>query len=117
MLGKVVFSLQVRADLTAEEKANIARYKLGDTELYASHQLIDKGSGLLGLASRAAFKAMTISVLVKDLQAGKTVECKDILEMLGVEEQIKEAARTFVDVLAAAASFGGEQVVDLSAAA
>ncbi len=117
MLGRVVFSLQVRADLTLEEKTNIAKYKLGDTELYASHQILDKGSGLLGLASRLAYKAMTISVSVKDLSGGKTIECKDVVEMLAVEDQIKEAARTFAQVLAAAATFGGEQVVDLSAAA
>jgi hypothetical protein len=117
MLGKVVFSLQVRADLTPEEKNAISKYKLGDTELYASHQLLDKGTGLLGLASRLAYKAITISVAVKDLANGKTIECKDVVEMLAVEDQIKEAARTFAAVLAAAATFGGEEVVDLSIAA
>src|SRR5258706_14492183 len=117
LMGKVVFSVQVRADLSAEEKANIAKYKLGDTELYASHQLIDKGSGLLGLASRLAYKAMTISVSVKDLSGGKTIECKDVVEMLAVEDQIKEAARTLAQELPAAATFGGEQVVDLTAQA
>jgi hypothetical protein len=34
---------------------------------------------------------------------------------LAVEDQIKEAARTFNAVLAAAAHFGGEEVVDLAA--
>lgn len=43
LMGKVVFSLQVRADLSADEKACIAKCKLGETELYASHQMIDKG--------------------------------------------------------------------------
>lgn len=114
LMGKVVFSLQVRADLSADEKACIAKYKLGETELYASHQMIDKGSGLLGLASRLAYRAITISVSVKDLSGGKTVECKDIVEMLAVEDQIKEAARTFAQVLAAATTFGGEEVVDLA---
>ena len=114
MLGKVVFSLPVRADLTPDEKANIAKYKLGDTELYASHQMIEKGSGLLGLASRLAYKAMTITVYVRDLSNGKTIECKDVVEMLAVEDQVREAARTFAQILAAAATFGGEQVVDLT---
>lgn len=117
MLGKVIFSLQVRADLTTEEKANITKYKLGETELYASHQVVDKGSGLLGLASRLAYKAMMISISVKDLSGGKVIECKDVVEMLAVEDQIKEAAKTFAQVLAAAATFGGEQVVDLSVTA
>jgi hypothetical protein len=110
--SKPVFVLNVRADISADERAAIEKYRLGDTELYASHE-IKGGSGLLGAASRLAYKAMTISVTVKDLTGGKKVECKDIVEMLAVEEQIKEAAKTFAQVLAAAAQFGGEEVVEL----
>lgn len=111
--SKPVFTLNVRADISTDEKAAIDKYKLGDTELYASHTMIDRGSGLLGVASRFAHKAMTISVTVKDLTGGKKIECKDIVEMLAVEEQIREAAKTFAQVLAAAAQFGGEEVVEL----
>lgn len=113
MLGKVIFTLDVRADITEEETANIRRYKLGDTMLYQSHEMADRGSGLLGAASRLAFKAMTIHVSVNDLTNGKKIECKDIVEMLAVEDQIKEAARTFGQVLSAAAHFGGEEVVEI----
>lgn len=112
LLGKVVFTLDVRADLAAEEKSNITKYKLGETELYASHE-ISGGSGLLGVATRLAYKAMTISVAVKDLENGKRIDCKDIVEMLAVEDQIKEAARIFKAVLDAASHFGGEEVVEL----
>jgi hypothetical protein len=113
MLGKVIFTLEVRADITAEEQSNIRKYKLGDTMLYQSHEMTDRGSGLLGMASRLAFKAMTIHVSVNDLANGKRIECKDIVEMLAVEDQIKEAAQTFSQVLSAAASFGGEEVVEI----
>lgn len=108
--GKPVFSLNVRADLSEEEQANIRKYKLGETELYASHE-ISGGSGLLGVATRFAYKAMTINVSVNDLVGGKKVECKDIVEMLAIEDQIREAAKTFAQVLSAAAQFGGEEVV------
>ncbi len=64
-----------------------------------------------GLASRIAFKAMNISVSVNDLVQGKRVECQDIVEMLAVEEQIKEAAMTFKRVLIAAVHFGGEEAI------
>lgn len=111
VLGNAVFSLEVRADITAEERANISRYKLGKVLLYTKAELVDPGKGLLGLASRVAFKAMNISVTVDDLAGGKRIECKDILEMLAVEEQIKEAAQTFKQVLDAAAHFGGEEVI------
>jgi F420-0:gamma-glutamyl ligase-like protein len=113
MLGKTVFSLDVRADLDASERDAIKKYKLGETELYASHDIVG-GSGLLGAATKLAIKAATIHVSVNDLTNGKRVECKDIVEMLSIEEQIKQAAQTFVAVLNAAKQFGGEEVVELS---
>jgi len=115
LIGKIVFTLEVRADLTPEERAAIDKYKLGDSVLYEKNTMTDSGSGLLGLASRVAFKAMNMSVSVKDLAQGKKLECKDIVEMLAVEDQIKEAGRTFNAVLHAALHFGGEEVIDLAA--
>jgi hypothetical protein len=113
-VGKVSFNLSVRADLSDEERSNIKKYKLGDTMLYERDKMVEKGSGLLGLASRVAFKMMNVSVSVNDLSNGKQVECKDIVEMLAVEEQIKEAAHTFVSVLNAASHFGGEEVIAIT---
>lgn len=113
LIGKITFTLGVRAELTETEMSNIKKYKLGETMLYERDKLIDKGSGLLGVASRLAFKMMNISVSVNDLTEGKKIDCKDIVEMLAVEDQIKEAAQTFKNVLEAAASFGGEEVIQL----
>ena len=112
LLGKIAFILDVRADLTEEELANIRKYRLGETALYASHEMLDRGSGLLGVASRLAYKAISLNICVNDLQNGKKVDCKDIVEMLAIEDQIKESARTFAAVLAAAATFGGEEVLE-----
>lgn len=112
-MGKVIFILDVRADLSDDERANIKKYKLGETELYASHDLIDRGTGLIGAASRFAIKAMTINVSVNDLQNGKRIEVKDVVEMLAIEDQIRAAARTFKAVLEAAAHFGGEEVIEI----
>jgi hypothetical protein len=111
--GKIVFQLDVRADLTGDERSHILKYKLGDTVLYERNTLADRGSGLLGLASRAAFRAVNISVSVNDLASGKRIECKDIVEMIAVSDQIKEAAETFKAVLDTAAHFGGEEVMEL----
>jgi hypothetical protein len=112
-IGKVTFTLAVRAELTDQEKDNIKKYKLGDTMLYERMTMTEKGSGLLGVASRLAFKMMNLTVAVKDLTDGKKIDCKDIVEMLAVEDQIKEAAQTFKNVLEAAATFGGEEVIEL----
>jgi hypothetical protein len=115
LLGKMIFTLEVRADLSQEERSAIDKYKLGDSVLYEKNTIIDPGTGLIGLASRLAFKAMNMSVSVKDLTNGKKLECKDIVEMLAVEDQIREAGKTFNAVLKAAQHFGGEEVVDLAA--
>ena len=112
-MGKITFTLDVRAELSEEEKANIKKYKLGETTLY-EREKIEGGSGLLGVASRFALKMLNVSVSVNDLANGKKIDVKDIVEMLAVEEQIKEAAHTFVAVLHAASTFGGEEVIEIS---
>ena len=109
----ITFSVTVRAELSDQERQNIEKYKFGESILYTRGELVDKGSGLLGLASRVAFHAMNITVSVNDLTHGKRVECKDIVEMLGVEEQLKQAASTFKAVLDAASHFGGDEVIEL----
>ena len=111
--GKPVFTLEVRANVSGDEKSNITKYKLGDTVLYEKSTITDPGNGLLGLASRVAHKAMNISVSVNDLENGKKIDCKDVVELLAVEGQIREAAQTFKAVLDAASHFGGEEVVEL----
>ena len=110
-VGKIIFILDVRAELSEEEKSNIRKYKLGETMLYERDKIVG-GSGLLGFASRLALKALNITISVNDLTSGKKVECKDIVEMLAVEEQIKEACETFKAILSSAAQFGGEEVIE-----
>lgn len=120
LLGKVVFMLEVRAELTEQERANIKKYKLSDTRLYEKAQITGPGivgsMGMLGvvrLGAYAAAKAMNITLDVKDLENGKRIECKEITEMLAVEAQVREAAETFKAILDAAAHFGGEEVVEM----
>lgn len=115
MLSKTItFYLDVRADLSEDERSNIQKYKLGDTMLYERSTIVDNGSGLLGMASRLAHKATNISISVGDLERGKRIDCKDIVEMVAIEEQVREAAHTFKTVLEAAARFGGEDVVEIA---
>lgn len=109
----VTFYLDVRADLTEDEKMHIAMYKLGDAVLY-ENATIEGGSGLLGIASRLAYKAVQISITVNDLEKGKRIDCKDIMEMLAIEEQVRVAAHNFKNVLSAAATFGGEEVIEIA---
>ena len=114
MMGGVTFMLDARAQLTPEERNNVQRYGLGKTMLYQRNQMTDPGAGLLGMASRFAFKMMNIQVTVDSLLSGAHFDFKDIVEMLAVEDQLKEASRNFKAILEAAATFGGEEVVELS---
>jgi hypothetical protein len=114
MLGKVSFSLDIRAELSEDEKANIKKYKLGETVLYQRKQIEDKSSTIMGQLSMVAQHMMNLTIYGKDLADGKRIECKDIVEMLAAESQVKEACQTFSNILKAAATFGGEEVIDVS---
>lgn len=105
---KPTFVLVARAEVSEEEQASISKYKLGKTLLYTN--LEERGAGLIGALSRYA---IGVEITVNDLINGKQVECKEILEMLALEEQVKEACRNFKNVLDAAAQFGGEEVVEI----
>jgi hypothetical protein len=76
MMGGITFILDARAQLTSEERNNIERYGLGKTMLYQRNQTIDRGSGLLGAASRLAFKMINIEVTVASLVNGTHLESK-----------------------------------------
>lgn len=113
ILGTVTFKLSVRAELTDEERTNVTRYKLGSAMLYEKYTMLDRGSGLLGFFWRLFHRARNLSISVNDLAYGKRIDCKDIVEMLAIEEHIKEAARVFRAILEAARTFGGEEVVKI----
>ena len=112
-MGSIAFILDIRAELSEEEMACIKKYKLGSAMLYERDKLADPCSGLLGLLSRFIFRARNMSLTVDELTSGKTIECKDIVEMLDAEEQLRQACKTFKAILTAAASFGGEEVLNL----
>ena len=113
LTGKVTFTLDARTQLTDEEAANVKKYKLGKEVLYEKRKVDWDGTRLIGVAARLAAKAINLTVTVDDLVKGKHLECKDIVEMRAVEEQLKEASALFKDVLETAAHFGGEEVLEM----
>lgn len=115
LLGnKIVFLLTVRADITPEEKNAISKYKLGNELLYQSKALDNVSEGWKGVGQVLLHRMMTLSITVNDLEHGKEIECKDIVEMLAAEEQVKESATVFKRLLHAASTFGGEEVFELA---
>ena len=107
MMGKPKFVLQAGADLTDEEAENVSKYRFGDVMLFTN--LENRGKGILGALSRAI---IGIEIRVNDLVDGKVIECKDIIEMISIEEQIREACQNFKIILDTAAQFGGEEVIE-----
>lgn len=134
MIGnKVVFALDARADLSAEEKSLVDKYALGKLVVYDSEarkkflgnavghaQEADATSShgrslwksARGLASLAA-AAFTLRVTVRSLMDGEHVECKDLDELLGAEEAIREACKNIRAYMDTAVTFDGrEEVVE-----
>lgn len=112
--GKPIFVLEVRAELSAEEMGWIDKFKFGPSLLYTRKgkpNFDPYTSGVSGVGALLLHYATDMTVSVNDLRQGKRIECKDIMEMLAAEEQIKEAAKNFGNVLRAASQFGGEEVV------
>lgn len=91
--GKPVFSLDARAEMSAEEQKALQTYKLGSTVLFELKPVL--------------------TITVADLAQGKRIECKDILEMLAKEREIIEAAQKFKRIMDACLQFGGEEAIEL----
>jgi hypothetical protein len=112
-MGKVIFTLAVRADLSPEERDAIKKYKLAECMLYARERLQLEDESLKGVAKFWLKHALNLTIQVKDLADGKTIECRDILEMMAAEDQVKQAAENFSAMLRSAMYFGGEEVLEV----
>lgn len=111
--SKPVFVLEVRASLSEKELADIKKYKLGDTVLYEKRPMQQGSNEYAQLGHALAWRFANLTISVNDLATGRKIECKDILEMLGAEEQLRQAAQTFKALLDAASNFGGEEVIEV----
>ncbi len=107
MLGGIKFKLTARAKLTTDEASAVDKYKLNSIILYEKPTDGPNSNSFLSLA---AHRFTVPRIDVSDLVRGKTIEAKDIVEIMGAEEQLKTAAKNFHQILTAAASFGGETV-------
>ncbi|MDR3526083.1 MAG: hypothetical protein P4L57_02315 [Rhizomicrobium sp.] len=114
IMGKPIFVLEMRAELSEVERGWIQKYKFGSSLLYTKKGKPNADTTTLaGVGQVLVHYAMDLTVSVNDLVNGKKIECKDIMEMLAVEQQIREAAQNFGSVLRAASQFGGEEVIEL----
>ena len=119
-LGSVSFVLDVRARFTPEEQAAITKYKLSKEVLYAKEGLADKlaQSGLLkNLFATLTARSRGLILTSNDFVKGRSIVCKDIVEMLDAEAQVRKAADGFYAILVACREFGSEEVITYPRAA
>lgn len=120
--GKAIFALNVRAEYTDEERANINKYKLGGEIIYSSQasrehlermdrHLDGSPSGLLKGIGSLALAKMNLNITIASLQEGQHIECKDLAELLECEETICNACKELKRYLAAAATFDGREIL------
>lgn len=109
MMGGVKFVLQATVKLSDIESSYVKKYKMSDVLLY------EKGSEKIvsasGTMSLIAARLSQLRVTVADLVSGKTIEGKDIIDIMAAEGQIKEAVEMFHKMLTAASGFEGEEVI------
>ena len=132
--NKVLFCLDVRAEYSPAEQANVSKYKLGGESIYSSHaarkhadragvqldrtqtgSTAERFAGLAQGAYSMAMANMNLNISIASLGRGQHVECKDLSELIEAEEAIMNACRHLRDYLALAATFNGSIVlVDFS---
>lgn len=115
MSKKVVFSLGAQVDLTAQEAEYVNKYKMGSNIVYnkdrVNPEMHDYKSGK-GIMRNLSAIAMNINLTVDDLVKGRTIECKDILEIIDAEESVKSACQGMKNLLEACAGFEGEEIIE-----
>lgn len=130
LANKVIFCLDIRAQYSERESANISRYRLGGETVYSSRkqqqhfanmqahtQRIGQGdakesaAGLgRGLVSLALAK-MSLEITVASLARGQHIECKDLSELSEAEEAVRGACRNLKNYLEVANSFNGSVIL------
>ena len=117
LTGTVTFVLEARAHVSEGMRALIKKYRMGREVVYAKAKVDTSGlhemGAMRGFATALAARALNIKITVSNLIDGRVIECKDIMEMRAVEEQVKEACEALKLILESAAYFDGEEIIDI----
>lgn len=119
LMGGAKYSLYVRAQLSDEEKALVKKNNLAGEMLVYYDRDADKANlaGAMkdagGLAGAMLRKMRDTALTVAKLVEGAEIKCDNVGELLGMERETKEAALMLKNYLDVAATFGGEEVLDM----
>jgi len=106
MGGKISYSLDIRGDFTDNEKANLQKYKMTDEVIYSNAD--QSAQSTLGMLKQIATSTV---IRVSDLTGGRVIECKDFMEILAVENEVKTACKNLKNLLEAMTNFDGEETI------
>lgn len=115
MSKKVLFALDAQVDLTAQEAEYVSKYKMGSALIYNKDRVnpeLNDYASAKGIMRNLSAAALNINLTVNDLVRGRTIECKDILEIIDAEETVKSACQGLKNLLEACAGFEGEEIID-----
>jgi hypothetical protein len=119
ILGGAKYTLYVRAQLTEEEHSLIRKNNLAGELLVYYDKDADKATlaGAMkdagGLAGALVRKMRDTALTVAKLIEGTEITCNNVGELLGVESEVREASLMLKNYLDVAATFGGEEVLDM----
>lgn len=124
MLSKsVTFMLDARVELTNEEAGAVSKYKLGGQCIYNSANsqkhlaAADAAAGPVGALIALAKHRLSLNIHVNDLYQGQHIECKDLDELLGAEQAVRDACAMLRRYLDTAMCFdGSEEVIPYASA-
>jgi hypothetical protein len=133
MGGKIIFSLDARAELSPDERGLVSKYGLGRLSVYdsearkrhgiAGHEDLEAkpvngAGGAAGAlwrtargATRMAMSALSLHVTIDSLAGGQHIECKDLDELMGAEGAILNACQNLKAYLDTAMTFDGREEV------
>ena len=123
LTGTPIFILDVMAELTSDETDLVKKYKLQKQTVYSSdsadHNAANAQSGSVGALGGMMMDRLTKRVFTMgDLISGQHIECKDLGELVGTENQVLQACQNIAGYLDIARSFdGSEDIVEITAAA
>lgn len=95
----VNFELYARGIFTPEEERLIQRYGMDGLRLH--EWVVDKKN------------ETTRDITVRVLRSGTTITLANLGELMEAEEQIKQGCATLKTYLETAATFGGEEIIDI----
>lgn len=119
--GTVTYTLHLFVEMSEEAKHAIKYYGFGNEIIYTKKPVIQAESLWAKLnpwkwAMHIAWWFLTRklhSVRVKELVTGKTLKCKDIFEMVEIEDQIFQSMKNFGRIMYTASHFGGEEIFNI----